>query len=117
MAQFRQFAVEKFVRDLLPVLDNFERTIEHLNAGATVENILGGIGAVERQLKQALEAHSVTRIDSKGAPFDPEFHEALGTEHVEDQEENTVSTEIEPGYKMGNKVIRAARVRVVKRNS
>jgi molecular chaperone GrpE len=117
MAQFRQFAVEKFVRDILPVLDNFERTITHLNQGASVENILEGIGAVERQLRTVLEAHSVTRIASVGTPFDPEVHEALGTEHHDEHPDDTVSTEIEPGYKMGEKVIRAAKVRVVKREA
>ena len=117
MAQFRQFAVEKFVRDLLPVLDNFERSLTHLTAGASVETVLEGVRAVERQLRQALEAQSVTRITALGQPFDPEFHEALGTEHVEDQEEDTVASEIEPGYKMGEKIIRPARVRIVKRNS
>jgi molecular chaperone GrpE len=117
MANFRQFAIEKFVRDLLPVLDNFERSLVHLEAGAKVENVLEGVRAVERQLRNALEAQSVTRIDALGQPFDPEFHEALGTEHVEDQEEDTVSSEIEPGYKMGEKIIRPARVRIVKRNS
>lgn len=117
MSQLRQFANEKFARDLLPVLDNFERTIAHLNAGASVENILEGIGAVERQLRQALETHSVVRIKSIGEPFDPEIHEALGFEDSEEHPDNTVASEIEPGYKMGEKVIRAARVRIVKRNA
>ena len=114
MLQFRQIATEQFVRELLPVLDNFERTIAHVEAGATVESLVGGIRAVEKQLRSALESQNVRRIDSVGQPFDPEMHEALGTESSSEHPEDTVALEIEPGYKMGEKVIRPARVKVVK---
>ncbi len=117
MAMYRQLANESFVRDLLPVLDNFERSLSHLDAGASVDKIVEGISAVERQLRQALEGHSVKRIASLGQPFDPELHEALGTEESEEHPEDTVTSEIEPGYKMGEKVIRPARVRVAKRSA
>jgi molecular chaperone GrpE len=115
MALFRQMATEQFVTELLPVLDNFERTISHIDAGATVESVVGGIKAVERQLRSALESQSVRRIQSIGQPFDPEMHEALGTESGTEYEDDTVVIEIEPGYKMGEKVIRPARVKVAKR--
>lgn len=115
MATFRLMATEQFVTELLPVLDNFERTISHLDAGATVETLIGGIKAVERQLRTALETQSVRRIQSVGEPFDPELHEALGTEATDEVPEDTVTVEIEPGYKMGEKVIRPARVKVAKR--
>ena len=114
MALFRQMATEQFVAELLPVLDNFERTIAHVEAGATVESLVGGIKAVERQLRSALESQNVRRIESVGAPFDPELHEALGTEPSAEFPDETVVVEIEPGYKMGEKVIRPARVKVAK---
>ncbi len=114
MAQFRLMATEQLVSDLLPVLDNFERTIAHVEAGATVESLVGGIRAVEKQLRSVLEGQSVRRIQSVGSPFDPELHEALGTEVSEEHADDTVTTEIEPGYKMGEKVIRPARVKVAK---
>jgi molecular chaperone GrpE len=114
MAMFRQMATEQFVTELLPVLDNFERTISHLDAGATVDSLIGGIKAVERQLRSALETQSVRRIQSVGEPFDPELHEALGTQSGTEHPEDTVAIEIEPGYKMGEKVIRPARVKVAK---
>ena len=114
MALFRQMATEQFVTEMLPVLDNFERTISHLDAGATVESLVGGIKAVERQLRSALESQSVRRIVSVGEPFDPVLHEALGTEPSEEHPDDTVVIEIEPGYKMGEKVIRPARVKVAK---
>ena len=114
MATFRVMATEQFVTELLPVLDNFECTIAHVEAGATVESLVGGIKAVEKQLRTVLESQSVRRIQSVGEPFDPELHEALGTQSGTEHPEDTVVLEIEPGYKMGEKVIRPARVKVAK---
>ncbi len=111
-AQRALFATEKFVTNLLPVLDNFERTIRHAESGATKEALLEGIRAVERQLRTVLEGQAVRRIESVGQPFDPEIHEAIGFEPGSEYEPNTVVTEIEPGYKMGEKVVRPARVKV-----
>lgn len=114
MASFRQLATEQLVADLLPVLDNFERTVSHLDAGATIESVVNGVTAVERQLKSILEAQGVRRIASVGSAFDPELHEALGSEPSDVHPDDTVVTEIEPGYKMGERVIRPARVKVAK---
>jgi len=111
----RQFANEKLVLDLLPVLDNFERTFAALQSGSSLESIMGGIQAVERQLRSVLESHNVSRIPAHGEPFDPEFHEAVATDHSEEHPENTVLQELEPGYRMADRVIRPARVRVSKR--
>jgi molecular chaperone GrpE len=111
-AQRALFATERFATNLLPVLDNFERTIRHAEAGATREGLLDGIRAVERQLRQVLEGQNVRRIESVGQPFDPEFHEAIGFESSTEHEPNSVVIEVEPGYKMGEKVVRPARVKV-----
>ncbi|MDR3692148.1 MAG: nucleotide exchange factor GrpE [Fimbriimonas sp.] len=114
MAQFRLLATEQLVSELLPVLDNFERTILHVEAGATVESLVGGIKAVERQLRNVLESQNVKRIPTVGQPFDPDVHEAIGTESGTEHPDETVVIEVEPGYKMGEKVIRPARVKVAK---
>jgi molecular chaperone GrpE len=115
MNLFRQFATENFVRELLPVLDNFERSMAHIQSGANLEKVLEGVRAIERQLRQVIEGQNVTRIKSIGEPFDPALHEALGTDPDSDQPEDTVSVEIEAGYRIGDKVIRPARVRIAKR--
>lgn len=112
-AQLRQFATENLVVELLPVLDNFQRTVAHLESGASVEAALTGVKAVERQLRTVLESQNVRKIDSVGQPFDPEIHEAIGME-TSDLPDNTVTTEVEAGYRMGDKVIRPARVKVAK---
>jgi molecular chaperone GrpE len=116
MNLFRQFATESFARELLPILDNFERSLAHMQSGATVEKIAEGVGAVERQLRQALESQGVIRIRSVGEPFDPALHEALGMDESSAYADDTVTTEIEPGYKMRDKVIRPAKVRIAKRS-
>lgn len=110
-----KFASEKLATDLLPVLDNFERTVDHIEKGATVESLQAGIGAVERQLRSVLEAQGIRRIQAVGQPFDTDMHEALGFEETDTIEEGHVAGEIEPGYTMYEKVIRPARVRVAKR--
>lgn len=113
--QYRQLATEKLVTDLLPVLDNFERTLQALESGSSVESITGGIQAVDRQLRSVFGAHSVSRIAAEGKPFDPEFHEAVSSDMSEEHPDNTVLRELEPGYHMAGKVIRPARVRVSKK--
>lgn len=110
-----KYASEKLATDLLPVLDNFERTVAHLQQGASVESMQTGIAAVEKQLRSVLEAQGIKRIEALGQPFDTDRHEALGFEESEEHEEGTVADEIEPGYTMHEKVIRPARVRVAKR--
>jgi molecular chaperone GrpE len=110
--RIRTYATENLVTALLPVLDNFERTVKHLRDGASVEQMIEGVAAVERQLRSALESQNVKRIESIGLPFDPTYHEAIGMQESEDAEPNTVLEEFEAGYRMGEKVIRPARVKV-----
>ena len=112
-----RFASEKLATDLLPVLDNFERTVAHLDQGVSVEAMRGGIQAVERQFRTVLEAQGIRRIESLGQPFDTERHEALGFQESAEHEEGHVAGEIEPGYTMHDKVIRPARVRVAQKPS
>lgn len=110
--QLELFATERFVTNLLPVLDNFERAIAAFEDGGSPESLAEGVKAVDRLLRNVLEGQRVKRIPTTGHPFDPEVHEALVTEPSEEHEENTITGELEPGYKMGDKVIRPARVRV-----
>lgn len=111
----RRFATESLVRDLLPVLDNFERTVAASEQGATLEALVDGVRMVEKQLRLVLEGVSVQRMQVLGAEFDPELHEAIGSEPREDVEEGSIVTEIEAGYVMNSRVIRPARVRVATR--
>lgn len=113
--QVRAFANEKLVTSLLPVLDNFERTMAAMENGAPLDSVIEGIRLVDRQFRSVLESNNVRRIDSHGKPFDPDFHEAISAEESHELPENTVVGEVEPGYRLADKVIRPARVRVSKK--
>lgn len=113
--QIEERANEKFVLQLLPVLDNFERGLAVMEKGGSVESLVEGVKAIDRQLKIVLEGQKVVRVPSVGQPFDPEVHEALAMVDSADHEDGTVLDEIESGYKLGDRVIRPARVRVSKK--
>src|ERR1044072_9367363 len=81
--QLEQFATERLVRALLPVIDNFERAIS-TSETATTDALVGGLQAVDRQLRQILESQNVKRIPAVGVQFDPEYHEALAMEPTEE---------------------------------
>lgn len=110
--QDRKFASEGLIREILPVLDGFERTMAMAAKGASVESLTDGVRVMEKQLRKALESAGVTRVAALGAAFDPELHEALATVDNEELDADTIVDEIEAGYTMHDKVIRAARVRV-----
>ncbi|CAN5562303.1 nucleotide exchange factor GrpE [soil metagenome] len=114
MLTFRKLATENLISDLLPILDNFERTLQHLQAGVDPEKMLTGILAVEKQLRSVLEAQNLKRISALGEPFDPDMHEAVAVEPSDEHPDDTVIAELEPGYKLGDKVIRPARVKVAR---
>jgi len=111
LQQDRKFATEKLVRDLLPVLDNFDRALNHITPETDLTVVIDGIRAIQRQLSQALEGQGVKRINAVGEAFDPEHHEALVTAES-DLESGTVIEELETGYLLHDRVIRPARVKV-----
>ena len=101
---------EQLVVQLLPVLDNLDRTI----AGARGEPaIVDGVRLVRRQIIGVLEGFGVRRIDALHQRFDPALHEAIGVAPVRDaRDDGLVVDQLEPGYAMGDKLLRAARVLV-----
>ena len=111
----QKIATENLVRDLLPVLDNFERTVSAAGQGATLESLLEGVRMVHKQMTGILSQRNLERIKTVGEPFDPEFHEAIGMETRDDVEDGTITVELEAGYRMADRTIRPARVRVAKK--
>jgi molecular chaperone GrpE len=111
----RQYAAEQIVVDLLPVLDNFERTLAAATNGASVDAIIEGVKAIDRQMRSVLETKKLERIPAEGVQFDPELHHAIAAHVTDEVEEGTVTHEIEAGYKLAGKVIRPAKVRVAKK--
>lgn len=110
----RAYATQKLVDELLPVVDNLERAFAAITPETTVEQLQSGVDGVYRQLLQALATQNVRKIATVGEAFDPEYHEALVTEASEEHPAGTVLEELQPGYRMGDRTIRPARVKVSK---
>ena len=104
-------ANEKLVASMLPVLDDFERTIDYAQQNGT-ENLLGGVEAVYAKLVNTLQTDGVEVIDPAGEPFDALQHQAVATVDDAEAYDETVAAVYQKGYKMGGKVIRPAMVTV-----
>jgi molecular chaperone GrpE len=107
-AELTTRANERLVNELLPVLDDLERALE---AAAEHEEakLEEGVQLVHRSLASLLERHGLKEIDTDGA-FDPHVHEALLAQPAEDAEEGSVLQVLQKGYRLGDKVLRPARV-------
>ena len=107
-AELSQRANERLLNELLPVLDDLERALE---AAAEHEEakLEEGVRLVHRSLLGLVERHGLTEIDTEGA-FDPHVHEALLAQPGEGAEEGSVLQVLQKGYRLGDKVIRPARV-------
>jgi molecular chaperone GrpE len=99
------------IADLLPVIDNFERSLKHIPANLKDNDFVKGVQGVVKQFEKTLADMGVERIKTVGEPFDPHLHEAVGVEEGEGDQE-VVSEELQAGYKLGDEVIRHAMVRV-----
>lgn len=108
----RQYATESLIMTLLPALDNFSRAVNAAENGGSMESLLTGVKAIDKQLRFILEQQGVQAMVSIGQPFDANMHEAIGTVATDDFEADTVVQEVATGYRMGDRIIRPATVRV-----
>ncbi|MHB8719104.1 MAG: nucleotide exchange factor GrpE [Candidatus Dormibacteria bacterium] len=106
-----RYASEEAARAMLPVLDNLRRAVDHAGS-ADPADLLDGLHMVVREFEAALSSVGVTPIDSVGTPFDPAVHEALGGEEADGVAVDTVSEELQRGYRLHDRVLRPALVRV-----
>jgi molecular chaperone GrpE len=111
-AEALKFANESLIRELIPILDNLERAIEHAESGGNGQPLVAGVRLVLKEALDVLERHGVTRVDAAGQPFDPARHEAV--QHVVDaaKEPNQVVEQFLPGYFLHERLLRAAQVSV-----
>jgi molecular chaperone GrpE len=98
---------ERLLSLFLPVVDNLTRALNHDEQ--TDETLRQGVELTHRELLRLLEAEGVTRLETVGQPFDPEWHEAVSVVPA-DVEPDTVVEEVEAGYKLGDKLLRPAKV-------
>lgn len=111
--EWRAQIVSGFCGDILPVLDNFRWAVMAMEKDEAAKSHLAGVQMILKQLNDVLSAKGVEQIKTVGEDFDPRYHDAMGQVEVEDEARNNkITEEITAGYKIGEKVIRAARVKV-----
>jgi molecular chaperone GrpE len=110
--EYTRYANESLLRELLPVLDNFERALQSARIEPTAAAVTAGVELIQRELLRVLEKFGVTSFTSVGEPFDPERHEAIARVPAQGQPEGTVVDETARGYLLNGRVLRPAMVTV-----
>ncbi len=120
--EFLRFSQERILKEILPVLDNFERALDHVTTAAgdggpedpvrqNFKTLASGVQQVQKQLIDILKVHGLTRLSVLGQRFDPHRHEVVG-QVAEEGPEDIIVDELEPGYMFHDRLLRAAKVRV-----
>jgi molecular chaperone GrpE len=108
-----QHASSELISRLLPGLDDLHKALDHTPADVD-EAWLKGVELSVRKLEEAFRAHGLEAIDAVGKPFDPQVHEAIGHEESSDHPEDTVVQVLRPGYRIRDRVVRPALVKVAR---
>ena len=108
-AEFFRYAVAGVLKDILPVLDNFERALEHAEEG---DDFHKGVLMIYKQLLDTLQKHGLKPIDQVGAHFDPNIHEAVVREEDPSVPSHTVTAILQKGYFLHDRLLRPALVKV-----
>jgi molecular chaperone GrpE len=108
-AEYRDYAAGSVVEQFLPVLDNFELA---LKATGSAHQLRSGVSLIVKQMEEVLQKMQVSAIPAVGEAFDPRIHEAMGTVDRDDVPDQHVAEEIRRGYKLRDRLLRPALVRV-----
>ena len=106
------FLLTGVMESLLPIVDNFGRAVESMNASSDIDKLRDGISGIHRQLATLLEKNGVEQIEAAGASFDPNLHNAVMRVEDSGAPADTVVEVLQPGYKIGGRVLRPALVKV-----
>lgn len=106
-----KFVTQEIVSDLLPIVDNMERALGQ-EMSEEVKGYLKGFEMITTQLVEVLRKNGVEAIEAVGQPFDPNFHQAIMMTNDENYESGVITEELQKGYKLKDRVIRASLVKV-----
>lgn len=109
-----EYAMEGVIERLLPVVDSFERAEGSIPDDRKADETMQGFLKIKSQLESFLESQGVTRIPSLGEEFNPEVHEVSEAVEAEEEKSGVIIEEIRAGYMIRDKLLRPARVKVVK---
>ena len=112
--ELQKFAGENIFKELLPILDGFDQTLNHAKPQAELANFIAGVELLRKQVLQIFSKFGVTKIECLGQPFDPNLHEAMSQEESPDHKTGTIVREWRSGYKMHEQLLRPAMVIVAK---
>lgn len=118
---FLKFGHEGFLKELLQVMDNYERALDHARTlaggekGTPIAQVLQGVEMIAYQFSEALRAQGVSPVVSVGQKFDPALHEAVGEEDSK-SEPGTIVKEMQKGYTLHGRLLRPARVTVARKS-
>jgi molecular chaperone GrpE len=112
-ADFRDYAVADAARSLLPVIDNLSLALK--NASGRPDDFRKGVELIYKQLQDALQKLNVERVPAQGEPFDPRAHEAIEVVESDAVPDHHVLEELQPGYRIKDRLLRPAMVRVAKK--
>ena len=110
--EYTRYATESLLRDLIPIVDNFDRALQAARGNRDAAKVVEGVELIQRELLRVLERAGVKRYSALGQPFDPTRHEAIARVVSADTKPGTVVGETMPGYMLHNRVLRAALVSV-----
>ncbi len=113
--EYRDYALADALKQMLPILDSLDRALK--TEGATAEDFRSGIELIDRQFHAALEKLGVEPIEALGKRFDPSFHQAIQMVDTEEVPDNHVFEELQRGYKIRDRLLRPAMVRVAQNSN
>ncbi|MGE0761926.1 MAG: nucleotide exchange factor GrpE [Bdellovibrionales bacterium] len=113
-SELHRYGAERFVRDLLEVVDNFERALAVQNTSENKDTLRDGVALIHRELQSLLSRHGVREIDPVGQPFDPGAHEALTSEETDQYPAGSISRVFKKAYRLHDRLLRPAQVVVAK---
>lgn len=113
MEKTRKFALERVMRDFVPVLDSLDQAMEQVGDGDD-SSAVEGLALTRKLALKVLEAHGLETIDPTGKPFDPSWHEAMTAVPSKDAEPDSVIEVLQKGYALQGRLLRPARVVVAK---
>lgn len=113
--EFRKFANQSLIKEMLSVVDNLELAMNSTNDHKAIDkDLLQGLEMTHKEILKVFERFNVKPIDAKGQPFDPTFHEAVMQEETNDSPKNTVINELQRGYMIHDRLLRPSMVVVAK---
>ena len=110
--ELAKYANEKLIKDILPIVDNLERALEHASTSGDFNAFVEGLKMIDSQLHAALARHGVAKIETAGGDFDPSFHEAVLQVESPAHDYNKVVDEFERGYLLNGRLLRPSKVSV-----